>query len=61
MEDVTEYDVPHVTGASGTFRVTAVGMVGFPGKGIALAVVGGLLVYAAITFDPSKARGLDGA
>jgi hypothetical protein len=41
--------------------VTRLGQVGFPGKGIALALVGGLLVYAAITFDPSKARGLDGA
>jgi hypothetical protein len=41
--------------------VTVVGGIGFPGKGIALAVVGGLLVYAAVTFDPSKARGLDGA
>jgi hypothetical protein len=35
--------------------------VGFPGKGIALALVGALLCYAAITFDPSKAQGLDGA
>jgi hypothetical protein len=41
--------------------VTRLGQVGFPGKGIALAVVGGLLVYAAMTFDPSKAQGLDGA
>ena len=28
-----------------------------PGKGVALALVGGLLVYAAVTFDPSKAQG----
>src|SRR5688572_7197564 len=41
--------------------VTRLGQVGFPGKGIALAVVGALLTYAAITFDPSKAQGLDGA
>jgi hypothetical protein len=41
--------------------VTRLGQVGFPGKGVALALVGGLLVYAAITFDPSKAKGLDGA
>jgi Domain of Unknown Function (DUF1206) len=41
--------------------VTRLGQVGFPGKGIALAVVGGLLIYAAITFDPAKATGLDGA
>ena len=41
--------------------VTRLGQIGFPGKGIALAGVGGLLVYAAVTFDPSKAQGLDGA
>jgi hypothetical protein len=41
--------------------VTVFGQLGFPGKGVALAAVGGLLVYAAVTFDPSKARGLDGA
>lgn len=41
--------------------VTRLGQVGYPGKGIALAVLGGLLVYAAITFDPAKATGLDGA
>jgi hypothetical protein len=41
--------------------VTRLGQVGYPGKGVALAVVGGLLAYAAITFDPAKASGLDGA
>jgi len=41
--------------------VTRLGQAGFPGKGVALGVVGGLLVYAALTFDPSKAQGLDGA
>lgn len=41
--------------------VTRLGQVGFPGKGIALAGVGGLVVWAAVTFDPSKAKGLDGA
>jgi hypothetical protein len=41
--------------------ITRVGQVGFPGKGVALGVVGGLLVYAALTFDPQKASGLDGA
>jgi hypothetical protein len=41
--------------------VTRLGQIGFPGKGVALAGVGGLLGYAAITFDPSKAKGLDGA
>ena len=41
--------------------VTRLGQVGFPGKGVAIALVGGLLVWAAVTFDPSKAQGLDGA
>jgi hypothetical protein len=50
-------DAPH----EATRLVTRLGQVGFPAKGIALALVGGLLVYAAVTFDPSKAQGLDGA
>jgi hypothetical protein len=41
--------------------VSRLGAVGFPGKGIALAGVGVLLTWAAVTFDPEKARGLDGA
>ena len=44
-----------------TRLVTRLGQAGFPAKGVALAVVGGLLVYAAITFDPARATGLDGA
>jgi hypothetical protein len=46
---------------SATRLITRLGQVGFPAKGVALVLVGGLLGYAAITFDPSKARGLDGA
>jgi hypothetical protein len=41
--------------------IERLGMVGYPGKGVALALVGGLLGWAAITFDPAKASGLDGA
>jgi hypothetical protein len=41
--------------------VERLGQVGYPAKGIALALVGGLLGWAAITFDPEKASGLDGA
>jgi hypothetical protein len=42
--------------------VTRLGQAGFPAKGVALGVVGGLLVYAAATFDPARATGgLDGA
>ncbi|HEY0400841.1 MAG TPA: DUF1206 domain-containing protein, partial [Blastococcus sp.] len=46
--------------ATATRLVTRLGQAGFPGKGVALGLVGGLLVYAAVTFDPSKAQGLDG-
>jgi hypothetical protein len=41
--------------------ITRLGQAGFPAKGVALALVGVLFGYAAITFDPGKARGLDGA
>jgi hypothetical protein len=47
--------------ASALRLVTRLGQVGYPGKGVALAGVGVLLLWAAIKFDPSKARGLDGA
>lgn len=41
--------------------ITRLGQVGYAAKGVALAVVGLLLGYAAFTFDPEQARGLDGA
>lgn len=41
--------------------ITRLGQVGYAGKGAALAVVGLLLGYAAVTFDAEKASGLDGA
>jgi hypothetical protein len=41
--------------------VEKLGLVGYPAKGVALGVVGALLAYAAVTFDPAKATGLDGA
>jgi Domain of Unknown Function (DUF1206) len=41
--------------------ISRLGQIGFPAKGVALGLVGGLLGWAAITFDPSKARGLDAA
>ncbi|SDC79397.1 protein of unknown function [Geodermatophilus telluris] len=41
--------------------VTRLGQVGYPAKGVALGLVGALLVYAAVTFDPARASGLDGA
>ncbi len=41
--------------------VAWLGQVGYVTKGAALGVVGGLLGFAALTFQQSKARGLDGA
>src|SRR4051812_34936879 len=41
--------------------IERLGQVGYPAKGVALALVGGLVGWAAITFDPHKASGLDGA
>jgi hypothetical protein len=41
--------------------VTRLGQVGYIARGVAMGVVGGLLGYAALTFDPQKTQGLDGA
>ena len=41
--------------------VAMLGQVGYIARGLALAVVGGLLGYAALTFDVQQAQGLDGA
>ncbi|MGY2001639.1 DUF1206 domain-containing protein [Blastococcus sp. SYSU DS1024] len=51
----------HGCSTSARRLVTRLGQVGFPAKGVALGLVGGLLVWAAWTFDPAKASGLDGA
>jgi hypothetical protein len=37
------------------------GAVGYVAKGIAYAIVGGLLVIAAVTYNPDRSRGLDAA
>ena len=41
--------------------VARLGQVGYIARGVALAVVGGLLAYATLTFDRQRAQGLDGA
>lgn len=41
--------------------ITVLGRVGYIAKGIALLLVGGLVVFGAVTYDPSKAGGLDGS
>lgn len=41
--------------------VQKLGQVGFIAKGVALALVGGLFAWAAISYDPEKAGGMDDA
>lgn len=40
---------------------TTLGRVGYVAKGVALVIVGGLVVFGAITSDPEKSGGLDGS
>lgn len=40
---------------------TVLGRVGYIAKGVALLLVGGLVVAAAVSYDPDKAAGLDGS
>jgi hypothetical protein len=48
---------------NGTVRKTTrrLGVAGYSAKGVAYAIAGGLIVAAAVTYDPEKARGLDAA
>lgn len=55
-----DLEVQATTGSSGS-AVLAVGRIGYVAKGIAIGVVGGLFVWAALTYDPEKAGGLDDA
>ncbi|HEY6811299.1 MAG TPA: DUF1206 domain-containing protein [Propionibacteriaceae bacterium] len=41
--------------------VRRLGTVGYCVKGVALCVIGGLFIWAAITYDPKKAGGMDAA
>jgi uncharacterized protein DUF1206 len=41
--------------------VRRLGTAGYCAKGVALAIIGGLFGYAALTYDPGKAGGLDAA
>jgi hypothetical protein len=53
-------DLEMPSGTAG--RVVGVlGVVGYVAKGIAVGVVGVLFVVAALTLDPGRASGLDGA
>lgn len=57
MDDIDTGSMP----ANARRPTTLIGQVGYLAKGLAMAVVGLLLGYAAVTFDPEKASGLDGA
>lgn len=48
---------------SPTVRKTTrrLGVAGYSAKGVAYGIAGGLIVAAAVTYDPDKARGLDAA
>ncbi len=50
---------PQATSGSTGTTVVRLGQAGYTAKGVALAIVGGLLVWAAWTFDAEKAGGLD--
>jgi Domain of Unknown Function (DUF1206) len=41
--------------------VRRLGTVGYCAKGVALTIIGGLFVWAAVTYDPEKAGGMDAA
>jgi hypothetical protein len=57
MQDLETYRLSSSTETS----VEVLGLVGFLAKGVAFGVIGGLLLTAAIEFDPKKAGGLDTA
>lgn len=48
---------PHNPDVSNAYRL--LGKAGFVAKGIAIGLIGGLLLYAALTHEPKKSAGLD--
>jgi hypothetical protein len=57
---VDEIDTSRMS-ATARQSVLSLGQAGYIAKGIALAVVGALISYAAVTFEKDEAHGLDGA
>jgi hypothetical protein len=55
-----DLDPRALSGVHGT-AVERLGQAGYIAKGIAVGIVGALFVWAAITYDPNKAGGLDSA
>jgi len=60
-QSFTEDLRPAATAGSSGTTLLWLGQVGYVAKGIALAAVGGLFVWAAWSYDPQKAGGLDQA
>ncbi len=56
----TKRFLQELSGHPGQWAVRA-GQVGYVAKGVALVVVGYFFLYAAVTTDPGKSQGLDGA
>ncbi len=55
-----EHDLqPQATSGTTGSTVVRLGQAGYTAKGVALGVVGALFVWAAFTYDPKKAGGLD--
>ena len=55
----THHLQPQATSGSGGTVVVRLGQCGYVAKGVALGIIGGLFVWAAWTYDPQKAGGLD--
>ena len=57
----TEDLEPAATSGASGHALLRLGQVGYVAKGVSLAVVGGLFVWAALTYSPKEAGGLDAA
>ncbi|MBA2533030.1 MAG: DUF1206 domain-containing protein [Nocardioidaceae bacterium] len=55
----THHLQPQATSGSTGNVVVRLGQAGYVAKGVALGIIGGLFVWAAWTYDPQKAGGLD--
>jgi hypothetical protein len=51
----------HEVGPTASKVVVQLGRIGRIARGIAFVLIGGFIVAAAVTYDPDKAKGLDGA
>lgn len=58
-ETFTDDLEPEATSGSSGTGLVRMGQAGFIAKGVSLGLVGGLFVWAAATYDPAKAGGLD--